>query len=576
MRYMDIMVAMYIERIPNRNSPPAILLREAWREDGKIRKRTIANLSDWSEPKIEAFRRLLRDEPAVSAHDAFRIESSLPHGHVEAILGTIRKLGLDTLIASKRSRPRDLVLAMITERLLHPCSKLATTRLWPMTTLAEELSVGDADVDELYGAMDWLLARQPQIEKKLADRHLREGALVLYDVSSSYYEGRTCPLAQFGHDRDGQKGLPIVVYGVMTDHQGRPLAVDVYAGNTGDPTTVADQVDKLAKRFKLSRVVLVGDRGMLTQTQIEKLQQRPGLGWISALRSSGIRKLLGSGALQQSLFDQKNLAEITSSDYPGERLIACFNPLLAEQRRRKRDELIEATEKELLKIVQQVKRRTRTPMGKAEIALKVGRVIHRFKMAKHFQWTIEDGVFTWARSTDSISEETQLDGIYVIRTSEAQNRFSAEDTVRHYKSLAQVERAFRCFKGIDLRVRPIHHRIEDRVRAHIFLCMLAYYIEWHMRSALAPILFADEELDQDRKHRDPVAPAKPSSSAKTKKASRITADGLPVHSFDTLLQALATRSRHICKIRPDKSGSSFRQLTQLTPLQHRVFELLRL
>lgn len=367
-----------------------------------------------------------------------------------------------------------------------------------------------------------------------------------------------------------------MVYGVMTDHQGRPLAIEVYAGNTGDPTTVADQVDKLTKRFKLSRVVLVGDRGMLTETQIEKLRQRPGLGWISALRSTAIRKLLADGVLQRSFFDQKNLAEITSPDFPDERLMACFNPLLAEQRQRKRDELIQATEKELRKIAQQVKRRTRKPLDKAEIALKVGRVIHRFKMAKHFHWTIEDGVFTWNRSAESISEETQLDGIYVIRTSETQDRFSAQDTVRHYKSLSQVERGFRCLKGIDLRVRPIHHRLEDRVRAHLFLCMLAYYLEWHMRSALAPILFADEELHQDRKQRDPVAPAQPSSSAQKKKVVRLTDDGFPVHSFDTLLQALATRSRHLCKIRSDKSGSSFSQVTQLSPLQRRVFDLLRL
>src|SRR6266446_3503541 len=460
---------MYIERVPNRNSPPAILLREAWREDGKIRKRTIANLSDWPESRIDAFRRVLRDEPFVSAEDAFTIESSLPHGHVEAILGTIRKLGLDMLIASKRSRERDLVLAMIAERLLHPSSKLATTRLWPMTTLAGELSVGDADVDELYEAMDWLLERQPQIEKKLAARHLTDGAIVLYDVTSSYYEGHTCPLARRGHDRDGQKGLPIIVYGVMTDHEGRPMAIDIYAGNTGDPTTVADQIDKLTKRFHLSRVVLVGDRGMLTQPQIDKLRQRPGVGWISALRSTSIRKLLEDGVLQRSFFDQKNLAEISSPDFPGERLMACFNPLLAEKHRRKREELLEATGKELRKIEQHVKRRTRKPLGKAEIALKVGRVIHRFKMAKHFDWTIEDGVFTWMRSTESISQETELDGIYVVRTSEAQGQFSAEDTVRHYKSLAQVERGFRCLKGVDLRVRPIHHRAEDRVRAHLFL-----------------------------------------------------------------------------------------------------------
>jgi transposase len=567
---------MYIERVPNRNSPPAILLREAWRENGKIRKRTIANLSDWPESRIDAFRRVLRDEPFVSAEDAFTIESSLPHGHVEAILGTIRKLGLDMLIASKRSRERDLVLAMIAERLLHPSSKLATARLWPMTTLAEELSVGDADVDELYEAMDWLLARQPQIEKKLAARHLKDGAMVLYDVSSSYYEGHTCPLARRGHDRDGQKGLPIIVYGVMTDHEGRPMAIDIYAGNTGDPTTVADQIDKLTKRFHLSRVVLVGDRGMLTEPQIEKLRQRPGLGWISALRSTAIRKLLEDGVLQRSFFDQKNLAEISSPDFPGERLMACFNPLLAEKRRRKREELLEATDKELRKIEQQVKRRTRKPLAKAEIALKVGRVIHRFKMAKHFDWTIEDGVFTWRRSTQSISQETELDGIYVVRTSEAQEQFSAQDTVRHYKSLAQVERGFRCLKGVDLRVRPIHHRAEDRVRAHLFLCMLAYYVEWHMRSALTPLLFADEELGHGRTHRDPVAPAEPSSSVKKKKDDRATDDGLPVHSFDTLLQALATRSRHRCKLRSDKSGSTFSQVTKPTPLQSRAFELLRL
>jgi transposase len=567
---------MYVESVPNRNSPPAILLREAWREDGKIRKRTIANLSDWPESRIDAFRRVLRDEPLAAAEDAFTIESSLPHGHVEAILGTIRKLGLDALIASKPSRQRDLVLAMIAERLLHPCSKLATTRLWPTTTLAEELLVGDADVDELYEAMDWLLERQPRIEKKLAARHLSEGAMVLYDVSSSYYEGHTCPLARRGHDRDGKKGLPIIVYGVMTDREGRPVAIDVYAGNTGDPTTVADQVEKLTKRFKLSRVVLVGDRGMLTEPQIEKLRQHPGLGWISALRSTAIGKLLEQGTLQRSFFDQKNLAEITSPDFPGERLMACFNPLLAEKRRHKREELLEATDKELRKIDKQVKRRTRKPLGKAEIAVKVGRVVHRFKMAKHFAWTIEDGVFTWLRSTESIVQETELDGIYVVRTSEPQEQFSAQDTVRHYKSLSQVERGFRCLKGIDLRVRPIHHRAEDRVRAHLFLCMLAYYVEWQMRSALAPLLFADEELDHDRKTRDPVAPAAASSSAKKKKVDRVNHEGLPVHSFDTLLQALATRSRHRCQLRSDKSAATFSQVTKPTPLQSRAFELLRL
>ncbi|MBI4468593.1 MAG: IS1634 family transposase [Acidobacteria bacterium] len=574
---------MYVDRVPNRNSPPAILLREAWREGGRIRKRTIANLSHWPAHKVEALRRVLRDEPVVSPQEIFRIQQSLPHGHVEAILGTIGKLGLDGLIASKRSRSRDLVLAMIVERLIHPCSKLATTRLWDSTTLGEELAVSDADEDELYQALDWLLEHQERIEKKLAGRHLSEGSRVLYDVSSSYYEGRTCPLACFGYDRDGKKGLPIIVYGVLADPAGRPVAVDavrtfrVYPGNTGDPTTVPDQVKKLRDQFGLSRVVLVGDRGMLTETQIEKLKAYPGLGWISALRSRSIRELVDSGCLQMSLFDQQNLAEISSPDYPGERLIACFNPLLAEERKRQRQALLEETEKQLKKIAREVTRRTKTPMGKAEIALKVGRVIDRFKMAKHLELTIQDGRLQWARCEAAIEREAQLDGIYVIRTSEEREQLSADETVRQYKSLAQVERAFRCLKGIDLRVRPIHHRTVDHVRAHIFLCMLAYYVQWHMREALSPILFQDEELQQDRQTRDAVSPAQSSASVKRKKATHLTPDGLPVHSFDTLLLALATRTRNTCTIKSDPSSkSTFRQITDPSPLQSRAFELLGL
>jgi transposase len=363
----------------------------------------------------------------------------------------------------------------------------------------------------------------------------------------------------------------------LADEAGRPLAVDVYPGNTGDPTTVPDQVEKLRNQFDLSRVVLVGDRGMLTQTQIEKLKAYPGLGWISALRSRSIRELVDSGCLQMSLFDQQNLAEISSPDYPGERLIACFNPLLAEERQRKRQALLEETEKQLAKIVREVARRTKTPVGKAEIALKVGRVIDRFKMAKHFELTIEDGQLQWARREAAIEREAQLDGIYVIRTSEERERLSAEQTVRQYKSLASVERAFRCLKGIDLRVRPIHLRTEDHVRAHIFLCLLAYYVEWHMREALSPILFQDEELDQDRKKRDAVAPAQSSASAKRKKAKHLTPDGLPVHSFDTLLLALATRTRNTCTIKSDPSSkSTFRQTPDLSPLQSRALELLGL
>jgi transposase len=567
---------MYIETVPNRNSPPAILLREGWREGKKTRKRTIANLSDWPKHKIETFRRLLRDEMLVSPADLFETERALPHGHVEAILGTIRKIGLDSAISSKRCPERDLVVAMIVERLIHPCSKLATTRLWHTTTLAEELSVQGDDEDDLYEAMDWLLARQERIEKKLAERHLTDGAVVLYDVSSSYYEGRKCPLAHFGHGRDGQKGLPIIVYGVLTDGEGRPVAVSVYPGNTGDPTTVSDQVDKVRQKFKLSRLVLVGDRGMLTQPQINKLKAHPGLGWITALTSVSIRKLVQQGVLQRSLFDEKNLAEITSPDLPGERLMACYNPLLAEERRRKRGELLAETEKGLTKLAKQVARRTKTPLKGSEIGLKAGKIVGRYKMGKHYQLTIGDGVFHWVRREDAIAAEAMLDGIYVIRTSEPKERLCAADTVRTYKSLSQVERAFRCMKGIDLLVRPIRHRTEDRVPAHIFLCMLAYYVEWHMRKALAPILFEDDQLESERKRRDPILPAKPTESAKRKKATHMTPDGLPVHSFETLMAELASRCRNTYKLKADGSSQAFNQVPAPTALQKRAYELLGL
>ena len=567
---------MYIETVPNRNSPPAILLREGWREGKKTLKRTIANLSDWPQQKIETFRRLLRDEVLVSPADLFETERTLPHGHVEAILGIIRKISLDSMISSKRCRERDLVLAMIVERLIHPCSKLATTRLWHTTTLAEELSVRDADEDDLYEAMDWLLTRQERIEKKLAERHLTDGAVVLYDVSSSYYEGRKCPLAKLGHDRDGQKGLPIIVYGVLTDGQGRPVAVSVYPGNTGDPTTVPDQMDKVRQKFELSHLVIVGDRGMLTQPQINKLKAHPGLGWITALTSVSIRKLVQQGTLQRSLFDEKNLAEITSPDLPGERLMACYNPLLAEERRRKRGELLAETEKGLAKLAKEVVRRTKTPLKGSEIGLKAGKVVGRYKMGKHYQLTIADRTFQWVRREDAIAAETMLDGIYVIRTSEPKERLSAEDTVRTYKSLSQVERVFRCMKGIDLLVRPIRHRTEDRVPAHIFLCMLAYYVEWHMRKALAPILFEDDQLESERKRRDPVLQAKPTEAAKIKKATHMTPDGLPVHSFETLMAELASRCRNIYKLKADDSSLTFSQVPVPTVLQKRAYELLGL
>jgi hypothetical protein len=569
-----MIVPMYIERVPNRNSRPAFLLREAWREGKAIRKRTLANLTDWPAEKVEALRRLLRGEALASPQQLFAIERSVPHGHVAAILGTVRRLGLDTLVAAKRCRERDLVLALVVERLLHPCSKLATTRLWPTTTLAEELAVEEADENEVYAAMDWLAARQARIEQKLATRHLAEDGRVFYDVSSSFYEGRTCPLAQFGHDRDGKKGLPIIVYGVLTDEAGRPVAVEVYPGDTGDPTTVPAQVAKLRERFGLSRVVLVGDRGMLTETQLDTLRQFPGVGWISALRGSAIRDLVETGAVQLSLFDTPHLAEITAPEYPDERLIACFNPLLAEERRRTRQDLLAATENAFAAIAREVARRRKTPLTAAEIGVKVGRVRNRFKVGKHFGLTIGDGGFRWIRREESIRRESALDGIYVIRTSEPHTQLSAPDAVRTYKRLALVERVFRCLKGSELRVRPIHHRTATRVRAHFFLCLLAYYVEWHMREALRPLLFDDEQLAPDRTTRDPVAPAQLSASAKRKKAARRTADGLPVHSFETLLLSLGTRCRNTCRMPSDPSAPRVQQLTEPTPLQARAMALL--
>jgi len=568
---------MYVDTVPNRNSRPAILLREGWREGGKIHKRTLANLTNWPEQKVEALRRVLNNETLMGVDDVFKIIDTRPHGHVEAVLGTIKNIGLDKLIASKRCRERELVLAMIAEQLIHPTSKLATTRLWNSTTLAEQLGVSDADVDDLYEAMDWLVQRQPRIEKKLAARHLLEDTEALYDVTSSYYEGKTCPLALFGYSRDGKKGKPIIVYGVLTDPEGRPVAVDVYPGNTADPTTVPDQVEKLVERFHLQRVVLVGDRGMLTSTQLKEIQNHPGIGWISSLRSKAIRKLVDSECLQLSLFDEQNLAEISSpDDYPGERLVACYNPLLADERRRKRKVLLEATEADLEKIAREIARRTKTPLDKVEIGKKVGRVLHHYKMGKHFEMTIEDGVLHYSRREDSIRREFELDGIYVIRTSEPVERFSAEDTVRYYKRLSLIEQAFRCLKGIDLLVRPIRHRDPDRVRAHIFLCMLAYYVQWHMRKALAPLLFIDEELEDNRAKRDPVAPAKPSESVKKKKTLRLTPDGLPIHSFDTLLEELGTRCRNECQLKTDSSAPTFFKLTEPNPLQERALKLLDL
>jgi hypothetical protein len=565
---------MYIETIPNRQSRPTILLREGWRDGKKVRRRTVANLTHWPAAKVEALRRLLRDEPLVSPQSVFVVEHTLPHGAVEAMIGTMRQIGLDTLMASTPCRERQLVLAMIAERLIHPSSKLGTTRLWHATTLAEELGVAEANEDDLYAAMDWLLARQARIEQKLAKRHLAPGAHVLYDVTSSSYEGRTCPLAQFGYNRDRKRGKTSIVYGVLTDSAGRPVAVEASRGNTADPATIPDQVMKLRTRFRLEQVVLVGDRGTLTQTQIDFLKQYPGLGWIAALRFEAIRKLADTRILDPSLLAHQPLAEMTSGQFPGERLVACYNPLVAQERYRKRTALLEATETELATIAREVARRTKKPLTKVTIGQKVGRVLHHYHMAKHFAVQIDDGRLRYERRPVSIQREAELDGIYVIRTSEPRERLSAEDTVRGYQNLAVVERLFRTLKGIDILVRPIHHHQAKRVRAHIFLCVLAYYVEWHMRKALAPLLFDDEELAQNRPTRDPVAPAQPSPAARQKKARRLTADGLPVHSFDTLVAALGTRCRHRCRITSDPGSPVFYQLTEPTPLQRQALQLL--
>ncbi len=588
---------MYIDEVPNRNSPPAILLRESFRQGGKVKKRTLANLSHWPKQKIEALRAVLRQRtaptgdrcateatgspprnpsPDESPPSPFRILRSRPHGHVKAVLGTVKKLGLDRLIAPTRSRERDLVVGMIVARLLFPRSKLDTTVRWNKCTLADELEIADADENELYAALDWLLKRKDKIEQKLARRHLSDHSSVLYDLSSSYYTGTHCPLAWFGHNRDDKKRFPIIVYGVLANRQGCPVAVEIYAGNTSDSTTVAEQADKLRHRFGLQRAVLIGDRGSITNTNLETLRKHPALGWIGALRSSAIRSLIDKGKLERSLFDTQNLAEISCDDYPGERLIACFNPLMAQKRLRTRGELLEATEKTLEKLATQIARRKTKPLSAAEIGVRAGKVVNRFKVAKHFDLSIADGQFSWKRNQEGIEREEQLDGIYVVRTSETAHQLPADDAVRAYKSLSQVEQAFRCIKTIDLLVRPIFLRDPDHVKAHILICVLSYYVVWHLRQALAQLLYVDEELAELRQTRDPVAPAEPSPSARRKKATHQNPDGFPVQPFSSLLADLATLSRHTCCLAHDPTSPTFTQETEPTPLQARALELLGL
>ena len=573
---------MYVATVPNRHSPPAILLRESFRIDGKVRNRTLANLSHWPPTQLDALRSVLKGATSLATPlpQAFNIVRSRPHGHVAAVLGTLYKLQLDRLIEKQSSRHRNLVLAMIVARVLQPASKLATSRgLHPDTlssTLGELLQLDSVTEDELYQAMDWLLPQQDRIERALAKRHLAEGCLVLYDLTSTYFEGRHCPLGKLGHSRDDAKGKLQIVFGLMTDARGCPVAVEVYAGNTSDPKTVSDQITKLRQRFGLQRVILVGDRGMITSARLrENLKPAPGIEWITALRAPAIKKLASAGVLQLSLFDNKDLAEISHPDFPGERLVACYNPLLAGERARKRPELLAATEKKLEKIVQATRRNKRPLRGKQNIGLRVGKILNHYKMGKHFQVQIEDDNFSYQRKQANIEKEESLDGIYVIRTNVPAEVLSSEQAVRNYKSLSAVERAFRSLKTVDLHVRPIHHRQPDRVRAHIFLCMLAYYVGWHMRQDLAPLLFDDGDRIAAQKMRTSVvAPAQRSPCAQAKAHSKRTPDDLPVHSFQTLLTDLATIVSN--RVQPkDASTPAFDIITTPTALQRRAFELLK-
>jgi hypothetical protein len=572
---------MYIEAVPNRNSPPAILLRESYRHDGKVRKRTLCNLSDWSPAHVEGLRGVLKGGTVIPPEqDAITVTRSLPHGHVAAALGTARKIGLDRILGPDGNRCRDLVLALLIGRILDPVSKLAAARtLSPATassSLGEVLGLGAVDDDELYAALDWLLARQSAIETALARRHLQNGTLVLYDVSSSYMEGNCCPLAKRGYSRDGKKGTLQIVYGLLCAPDGCPVAIEVFDGNTADPTTLAPQIDKLKQRFGLDHVVLVGDRGMVTEARITEDIKSAGLDWITALRGPAIKDLLNSGALQLTLFDQRDMASITTPDFPGERLVVCRNPDLAAVRRRKRDELLAATEKDLGRIQAAVGRKRNPLRGTAQIALAVGGVVNIHKMKKHFDLTITDTTFSFARKTTEIAAEAATDGLYVVRTSLPVETLDDAGTVRSYKSLARVERAFRCIKTVDLNVRPVYHWLEDRVRAHVLLCMLAYYLEWHMRQCLAPMLFDDIYKEEAEALRSSVvAPAQRSKAALKKQTTGVTPDGLPVHSFRTLLADLATMARNTISTAINPLYP-LTVVTRPTPVQHKAFDLLGL
>jgi transposase len=572
---------MYIESVPNRNSPPAILLRESYREHGKVRKRTLCNLSDWSTAHVEGLRGVLKGGTVIAPdRDAFTVTRSLPHGHAALALGTARKIGLDGVIGPAGNRCRDLVLAMVVARIIDPGSKLAAARALSPETAASSLGailgLGEVDEDELYTALDWLRERQPAIEAALAKRHLKNGTLVLYDVSSSYMEGSSCPLAHRGYSRDGRKGTLQIVYGLLCAPDGCPVAIEVFDGNTGDPKTLAAQVDKLKQRFGLDHVVLVGDRGMITQARLTEDVKAAGLDWITALRGPAIKDLVKGGALQLSLFDQRDMASITSPDFPGERLIVCRNPDLAAKRAHKRQELLDATERDLARIQTAVARKRDPLRGATAIALAVGAVIEKHKMRKHFDLDITDTKLTFARKTDAIAAEAATDGIYIVRTNLASEVLDDAATVRSYKSLSQVEHAFRSIKTVDLHVRPVHHWLADRVRAHVFLCMLAYYLEWHMRRKLAPLLYDDTDKEAAEAARESVvAKAQRSPAAIRKQTTGVTPEGTPVHSFQTLLADLATLARNtiVTAVAPNLPLTVF---TRPTPVQQRAFELLEI
>ncbi len=650
---------MYIATIPNRNSPPAILLRESYRENGKVKSRTLANLSSLPPQSINILRRSLKGENLVST-DAFEIveDGSPAHGHVDAVLTAMRRLDFSRLICSRRSPQRDLIVAMVVARILEPKSKLATTAWWADTTLLEILDVGDADEDDLYDAMDWLLERQSRIENKLAGRHLESNALALYDLTSSYFEGHTCPLAALGHNRDGKKGKLQVNYGLLTNRKGIPVAVSVFKGNTGDPKTLMPQVDKMRDAFGIEHFVMVGDRGMLTQKQVDTLHDIDGVDWIGALRPEAIKKLATSGAIQMGLFDERNLFELKHPDFPGERLIACRNQDLAHRRAIKREGLLQATVKELdivkgmvrrgrlsgkkeidvrvqgilkkyrigkhfeldiredgfsykvnedallsevtakskgnQELIEKRLKRSRRHIesiagqlaklsqridkgqlhGQDKIGVRVGKVINKYKVGKHFELDIRDNDFTFEINKDKVKKEAALDGIYIVRTSLSKKRMNADETVRSYKLLSQAERAFRSFKTVDLMVRPIRHRLEDRVRAHIFLCMLSYYVQWHMMEAWRPLLYADED-QKGKALRDPVAPAKRSDSAMKKARTKRLDDGSRVYSFRSLLGHLSAIVRATCRCPDEKDTSAtFMMTTRRNPKQQRAFDLL--